>query len=348
MRHLFLSITTLTLAVACSPGEPPAPNGSADAPATKFSTDMPAESISVTDQNYAHAESARNFRNGIPLGIDKKLAHLRDLPPRGRAAPTVQMNEDTLYSVALVEAVNGNVQFSIPEVDVYMAVQVVTEGGHGQHYVVGAGEYDLPVETGFAYLIYRTGLENGLDASRQAQDRINVDRVNFGTYKLPNYDFEEVEAWTSRLTAETQGKPFVYTFPRTSADITDLHQWNLENANGWGGSSPEVGVANLYTNSTFLSASECLSTTFEDPESRYFTSITAYDESRYLFDGVRNANSHSWTPNADGTITVSFNCGENAPNNIDTYGQDFSFTMRYYGVSQKVVDGAVAPEKSVQ
>jgi hypothetical protein len=348
MRHLFLSITTLTLAVACSPGEPPALDGSADAPAANLSTDMPAESISVTDQNYAHAESARNFRNGIALGIDKKLAHLRDLPPRGRAAPTVQMNEDTLYSVALVEAVNGNVQFSIPEVDVYMAVQVVTEGGHGQHYVVGTGEYDLPVETGFAYLIYRTGLEKGLDASRQAQDKINVDRFNFGTYELPNYDFEEVEAWTSRLTAETQGKPFVYTFPRTSADITDLHQWNLENANGWGGSSPEVGVANLYTNSAFLSASECLSTTFEDPESRYFTSITAYDESRYLFDGVRNANSHSWTPNADGTITVSFNCGEDAPNNIDTYGQDFSFTMRYYGVSQKVVDGAVAPEKSVQ
>jgi len=348
MRHLFLSITTLTLAVACSPGEPTAPDGSADAPATNLSTDMPAESISVTDQNYAHAESARNFRNAIPLGIDKKLAHLRDLPPRGRAAPTVQMNEDTLYSVALVETVNGNVQFSIPEVDVYMAVQVVTEGGHGQHYVVGAGEYDLPVETGFAYLIYRTGLENGLDASRQAQDKINIDSFNFGTYDLPNYDFEEVEAWTSRLKAETQGKPFVYTYPRTSAGITDLHQWNLENANGWGGSSPEVGVANLYTNSAFLSASECLSTTFEDPESRYFTSITAYDESRYLFDGVRNVNSHSWTPNADGTITVSFNCGENAPNNIDTYGQDFSFTMRYYGVSQKVVDGAVAPEKSVQ
>ncbi len=348
MRHLFLSFAMLILAAACSPGEPPASDRSADAPAATLSTDMPAESISVTDQNYAHAESARNFRNGIPLGIDKNLAHLRDLPPRGRAAPTVQMNEDTLYSVALVEAVNGNVQFSIPEVDVYMAVQVVTEGGHGQHYVVGAGEYDLPVETGFAYLIYRTGLENGLDTSRQAQDKINVDRFNFGAYELPNYDFEEVEAWTSRLTAETQGKPFVYTFPRTSADITDLHQWNLENANGWGGSSPEVGVANLYTNSAFLSASECLSTTFEDPESRYFTSITTYDESRYLFDGVRNVNSHSWTPNADGTITVSFNCGEDAPNNIDTYGQDFSFTMRYYGVSQKVVDGAVAPEKSVQ
>ena len=71
---------------------------------------------------------------------------MRDLPPRGRAAPTVQMNDDTLYSIAIVEASDGKVQFSVPDVDVYMAVQVVTEGGHGQHYVVDAGDYDLPVE----------------------------------------------------------------------------------------------------------------------------------------------------------------------------------------------------------
>ena len=50
----------------------------------------------------------------------------------------------------------------------------------------------------------------------------------------------------------------------------------------------------------------------------------------------------------DGTITVSFNCGDDAPNNIDTLGTDFSFTMRYYGVSQAVVDGEIAPEKAVE
>ena len=67
-----------------------------------------------------------------------------------------------------------------------------------------------------------------------------------------------------------------------------------------------------------------------------------------LIDGAQNVNSHRWAPNGDGTITVSFNCGDDAPNNIDTQGEDFSFTMRYYGVSQKVVDGEIAPEKTVQ
>lgn len=343
-----LVVAILVLSSACSPSEPPSADSPSDATETSSSIDMSNDEIAVTEENFAHAETARNYRNWLRLGADKQIVHMRDLPPRGREAPTVQMNDDTLYSVAIVEAVDGEVQFSIPDVDVYLAVQVVNEGGHGQHYVVDAGDYELPIETQFAFLIYRTGTEKGLQASRKAQDQISSDRLNFGNYQLPNYDFDEVEAWTTRLTAETQGKPFSYTFPRTSAEITDLHQWNLENANGWGGSSPEVGVANLYTNSIFLSADECLSTTFEDPESKYFTSITAYDKNRYLIEGVRHVSSHSWDTNDDGTTTVSFNCADDAANNIDTQGQDFSFTVRYYGVSQNAAAGNITPEKTVR
>jgi len=304
--------------------------------------------IKVTEENYAHAETARNFRNWAKLGANQQITHMRELPPRGKAAPTVQMNDDTLYSVVIAETVDGNIRFTIPEVDIYMAVQVVTEGGHGQHYVVNSGDYNVPVETDFAFLIYRTGTEKGLDAARSAQDKISDDMFKFGTYKVQNYDYKEVEEWTAKLTAETQGSTFDYTFPRTSKDITDRHQWNLENANGWGGSSPEVDIANKYTNSIILSSKKCLTTTFDDPESKYFTSITAYDKDRYLIEGVKNVNSHTWQKNDDGTITVSFNCGTDAINNIDTKGQDFSFTMRYYGVSQKVFDGKISPEKTVK
>ena len=304
--------------------------------------------IEVSEANFAHAETARNYKNWAALGANKNIVHMRKLPPRGKAAPTVQMNDDTFYSIIISEAVDGKVQFSIPESDVYMAVQVVTEGGHGQHYVVEAGDYDLEVETDFVFLIYRTGVEKGFDAAMASQDKIKTDMFNFGTYKTANYDFEEVEEWTARLTKETSGSVFAYTFPRTSDGITDRHQWNLENANGWGGASPEVNVGNMYTNSVILDGNKSYSTTFENPESKFFTSITAYDESRYLIEGVKNVNSHTWIENEDGTITVSFNGGENAINNIDTQGQDFSFTVRYYGVSQKVMDGKVTPEKTVK
>ena len=307
-----------------------------------------ADSIPISEANYAEAETARNFRNWVNLGSNKDIVHLRNLPPRGKKAATVQMNDDTLYSAAIVEAQKKRVQFSIPEVDVYMSVQVVTEGGHGQHYVVGAGDFDLEIETQFAFLIYRTGMEKGLDIARAAQGDIKVDTLVFGTYDVRPYDYSEVEEWTSRLTAETRGSPFKYTFPRTSAEITDRHQWNLENANGWGGASPEVGVGNLYTNSVLLTGDKCLTTTFEDPESVYFTSITAYDADRYLLTDVRSINSYRWDSNSDGTITVSFNCGDDAVNNIDTHGQEFSFTVRFYGVSQKAVDGKITPESNVR
>lgn len=106
-------------------------------------------------------------------------------------------------------------------------------------------------------------------------------------------------------------------------------------------------VANKYTNPVFMEGNTCYTTTFEDPKSVYFTSVTAYDYGRYLMEGVRNINSHTWKQNTNGTITVSFNCGDGAINNIDTKGEKFSFTMRYYGVTQQVIDGAIAPTKTV-
>ncbi|KGJ90944.1 DUF1214 domain-containing protein [Colwellia psychrerythraea] len=315
----------------------------------KSSTVTPNDStITITEANFAHSETARNFRNWTMLGANKDIVHMKQLPARGKAAPTVQMNDDTLYSIVIAEAVEGKINFSIPKSDIYMAVQVVNEGGHGEHYVVAAGDYSVAIESDFAMLIYRTGTEKGLEAARYAQTFIKTDSFKFGTYEIQNYDFDEVETWVSRLTKETSGAAFEYTFPRTSKDITDRHQWNLENANGWGGSSPEVNIANKYTNSVMLDGDKCLLTTFENPESKYFTSVTAYSQDRYLIEGVKHVSSNTWKENKDGSVTVSFNCGQTAVNNIDTKGNDFTFTMRYYGLSQKVMDGKINPEKTVK
>lgn len=341
-------VTTLSLIVAIAlSGSALYANEAVEVKTPQTSTQQ-AKTITVTEANYAHAETARNYRNWMKAGANKDIFHMRNLPPRGNAAPTVQMNDDTLYSSAIVEAVDGKVNFMIPKSDVYMAVQVITEGGHGQHYVVEAGNYSLPVETKFVMIAYRTGMEKGLDAARAAQDTIKSDMMKFGTYKLPNYDFDEVEKWTAKLTAETSGGTFVYTFPKESKLITDRHQWNLENANGWGGASPELHVGNKYANAPMLKGDKCLTTTFDDPKSKFFTSFTASDETRYLMEGVKHVSSYTWKKNPDDTITISFNCGKDAINNIDTKGQDFTYTIRYYGVGQDVLDGKINPEKTTK
>jgi len=266
IKKLIVALSVVSLLSACAQNK---------AEVMELDENASNNKIKITEANYAKAETARNYKNWLNFGANNKIAHMKQLPPRGKAAPTVQMNDDTLYSVVITEAVDGKVKFSIPKSDVYIAVQVVTEGGHGQHYVVGEGDYNVSIETKYAFLIYRTGTEKGLDAAQSAQQLIKDDTFKFGTYKLPNYDFEEVEEWTARLTKESSGSAFEYTFPRTSKEITDLHHLHLENANGWGGSSPEVNVANKYTNSVILSSGKCLSTTFDNPESKYFTSVTA-------------------------------------------------------------------------
>ena len=306
---------------------------------------MEGEKLAVTDESYGHAETAKNYRNWMAKGANEGLSHLRIKAPRGKKAPTVQMNHDCLYSVAITKVVDGKVSFEIPEnVLVYTSVQVIDQFGHGQHYIVKKGkhtvDFDISDGTTHAFLIFRSGLEKGIDVARENQDLLTAWGLVSGDFKVPNYDFDEVDAKTAELRAEMTGKPFYYTFPRNEKEVTDRHQWNLECALGWGGASPIANEANLYTNSKMYDGKKSYQTTFANPQSVYFSSITVYNAERYLFEDedIINVNSNSWEVNSDNTVTISFNCGDDAKNNIDTKGQDFTYTVRYYGVTEAVIE----------
>ena len=305
---------------------------------------MSGDVLKVTNENYSHAESAKNFRNWMIKGANEGLSHLRVLAPRGKKAPTVQMNHDSLYSIAITKVVDGKISFEIPEnVEVYTSVQVIDQYGHGQHYIVTKGKHTVDVDTSdgttHCFMIFRSGLEKGIEGARANQDKLTTWGLVSGDFEVPNYDFDAVDAKTAELRSEVTGKAFYYTFPRNEKEVTDRHQWNLENALGWGGASPIANEANLYSNSKMYDGGKCMSTTFMNPESVYFTSFTAYNAQRYLFEeeDVKNVNSNTWTVNSDNTVTVSFNCGDNALNNIDTKGHDYTFTARYYGVTDQVI-----------
>ena len=305
---------------------------------------MAGKTLEITDDTYSHAETAKNYRNWMIKGANEGLSHLRILAPRGEKAPTVQMNHDSLYSVAITRVVDGKISFEIPDdVEVYTSVQVIDQYGHGQYYVVTKGKHTVDIDTTdgttHAFLIFRSGLEKGMEAARANQNKLTTWGLVSGDFEVPNYDFKAVDAKTAELRAEVTGEAFYYTFPRNERDVTDRHQWNLENALGWGGASPIPYEANLYTNSKMFEGSKCMSTTFMNPESVYFSSITTYNAQRYLFEDedVKSVNSSTWTVNDDNTVTVSFNCGDDALNNITTKGQDYTFTVRYYGVTEAVL-----------
>jgi len=165
---------------------------------------MEGKKLKVTEETYAHAEAAKNYRNWMIKGANEGISHLRVLALRGDKAPTVQMNHDCLYSIAITKVVDGKVSFEIPEdVLVYTSVQVIDQYGHGQHYIVKKGKHTVDFDTSdgttHAFIIFRSGLEKGIEVARANQDKLTTWGLVSGDFKVPNYNFDEVDAKADEL-----------------------------------------------------------------------------------------------------------------------------------------------------
>ena len=307
--------------------------------------DVLADTIPVTIDNYNQAVAAKYMGNWDKRGADKAIVHLPILVPAGDKAPVVRMNQDSLYSSAIVRAdENGMVHVGIDEgASVYTSVHVLDENSASPAYFVGAGEHSVKIDTEYAFVIFRAGVEDksDLSAALAAQPLFHVDySATIGhDYVAPNFDIAQRSALTEKLKADflKSGKDFVYVGGKEhNEDPLHIAQ---SNAQGWGGMPIELDVSNIYRNTKQFDGKVCQAVTFEEPDNKYFTSITLYDEAGYMIDSSRfSINSYEWDKNSDGSVTISFNCSHEAINNLVTDGQDFNYTVRNYGVTQRVVD----------
>jgi len=304
-----------------------------------------AGAIPVTMDNYNQAAAAKYMGNWDKRGADKAIVHLPILVPAGSKAPVVRMNQDSLYSSAIARAdENGLVHVSINEgARVYTSVHVLDENSASPAYFVGAGEHSVKVDTKWAFIIFRAGVEdkNDLSDALAAQPLFHVDySASAGhDYVAPDYDVAQRNVLTETLKADflESGKDFVYVGGKVHNE--DPLRIAQSNAQGWGGMPVELGVSNIYRNTRQFDGGVCQTVTFEEPDNKYFTSITLYDETGYMIDSSRfSINSYEWDKNSDGTVTINFNCDDDAINNLTTGGQEFNYTVRNYGVTQRVAD----------
>jgi len=308
-----------------------------------------AEMIAVTAENFAQAETAWNFANWARRGADKEILHLREVSPVGAEAPTVRMNWDTLYSIQIID-VSDDQEFTvtIPESDLYVSVQIMDEDGFSPYFIVEPGEHKLTVSTDFAFVMFRTELKDRTDAAaldhlHDVQDMIAVsDYIENSPYVSEDYDQEQLETLRIAYKEEFLKAGIDYTYAKAPG-AADQHLLNISHAAGWGGYPPELGVSNAYSSSPALPGDACLGITFDDPKNKFFTSFTLYDVEGYLMAGNTHINSTMWEPNSDGTITVHFNCGDNAINSLSSGGEPFNYSVRNYGVSQAVLNSDFRP-----
>ncbi|CAH0991092.1 hypothetical protein SIN8267_01193 [Sinobacterium norvegicum] len=309
-----------------------------------------ADGQAVTAATYPTVETSHQMlKNQDAVGVNHFL-HKRQLTPTDQQ-PVVRMNRDTYYSFAVVDVSKG-ATVTMPEVPTgkYISVQPVTEDHRIQPMSYGAGTFELTSHSGkHVYLVIRLDatfteaeaakLQDQMSISANSDQLFQAEPVNQQSFKTVEADLKaQMPAIFKRDGVNALNGMF--TAPDDdSAQFFSEEKYQVGAAIGWGGAQM---VDNIYEVSGNYPANSCHQASFKDPKNKAFWSITVYNKSGFMFNDAANVSSNTAVKNADGSYTVSFGCGEKAPNNIVTENDSgvFNLGIRHYQPSDLVrVDG---------
>jgi len=305
----------------------------------KFFSDTGIETTSAT---YPTHETSHQMLKNQDMADVNNFLHKRELAPTDRQ-PIVRMNRDTYYSFAVVD-----VSITMPTIPdgMYMSIQPVTEDHRIQAMKYGSGTFELSTHTGeYLYIVVRLDSRFSKEEAQQYQDQmlITANSSNkFSALPVNKKSFDEVEnALKAQMPAivKRDGLDAItgfFTDPRDDSQaLFTEEKYQVGAAIGWGGAQL---VDNLYEVSGNYPDDTCYQATFEDPKNKAFWSFTVYDKKGFMFNDLASLNSHTAKVNEDGTYTISFGCGSDAPNNIETANETgvFNLAVRHYIPSDRV------------
>lgn len=303
--------------------------------------------IPVTTDNFVRAATDIEFGKYLALaGGINNLLHIREPTPIDQQ-PTIRMNRDTLYSMAVIDISEG-ATLTLPDGgDRYISAQIVNQDHYMNEVFLGAGTYQLDLETfdtPFVVLIVRLLVDAGdpedIAEVSALQDKIVLEANSSKHFIQPNYDKESFDGVLqatlalSRFSTDSR-----YTFGPKS--VVDPIRHFLGAAFGWGG-LPEDAAFYL-TVEPNRPVGEYMINVPADVPVDAFWSISVYNKDGFFEKndtGNYNVNSVSGVQNEDGSMTVHLGGCTDERVNCIPLPEGWNYAVRLYEPGPEVLDGS--------
>ena len=304
------------------------------------------KNVNVT--NFVRAETDHMFRTNMKMAGIKvgALTHLR-APTTPDNQPVIRMNQDTLYSAAVLDLAQP-VVITLADVNGrYQSMHVVNQD-HYMFVEANPGTYELTQEnvgTRFGYVSIRTFINvldpEDLAKAHAAQDAIEVRGGGAGPFEAPDWNADQLAVARKALNdLSVLGFSATYAFGRKE-EVRPV-DYLVGAAAGWGG-LPQSAASYIIDSVALNDGETPHAITVKDVPVDAFWSITVYNADGYLEAndrGVNSYNNFSAQPNEDGSYTIHFGGCDDDRLNCIPITPGWNYAIRMYQPRAEILDGS--------
>jgi hypothetical protein len=303
--------------------------------------------VPVTVDNFVRAASDIEFAKYLSLaGGVNRFTHFR-APTTVERQPTIRMNRDTLYSIAVID-VSDDAALVLPDVDErYLSSMIVNQDHFIPAVFHGGGRHRLKrndMETDYVLVIIRTLVDAGdpddVAAVNALQDAMTIEAGSAAPFIPPPYDEESYEGLVAAILGLSPFVPDSTGMFGSREDIAPVKHF-VGTASGWGG-LPETEAIYVNVDPQLPPGRYRIDVPADVPVDAFW-SISLYNAAGFFEPndlGAYSLNSVTGERDGDGSMTVHLGGCDDGRVNCLPIMEGWNYTVRLYLPAQEVLDGS--------